>query len=48
MSHDEFRVLNQDEACLKVGKTPGELLADNARSAQAAGGDDGLYVERHV
>lgn len=31
MNHDEFRVLNQDEACLKTGKTPGQLLADNAR-----------------
>ena len=31
MNHDEFRVLNQDDACLKTGKTPGQLLADNAR-----------------
>jgi hypothetical protein len=31
MSHDEIRVCNQDEACLKTGKTPGQLLADNAR-----------------
>ena len=31
MNHDEFRVLNQDDACLKTGKTPGHLLADNAR-----------------
>ncbi|MDB5321178.1 MAG: hypothetical protein JWN40_2809, partial [Phycisphaerales bacterium] len=31
MSHDENRVCNQDEACLKTGKTPGELLAENAR-----------------
>jgi hypothetical protein len=31
MSHDEFRVANQDESCLKTGKTPGQLLADNVR-----------------
>jgi hypothetical protein len=31
MEHDEFRVAGQDEACLKTGKTPGQLLADNAR-----------------
>jgi hypothetical protein len=31
MNHDEIRVLNQDESCLKTGKTPGQLLADNAR-----------------
>jgi hypothetical protein len=31
MSHDEIRVANQDEACSKTGKTPGQLLADNAR-----------------
>jgi hypothetical protein len=31
MSHDEIRVCNQDASCLKTGKTPGELLADNAR-----------------
>ena len=31
MSHDEIRVCNQDESCLKTGKTPGQLLADNAR-----------------
>jgi len=30
MNHDEFRVLNQDESCQKTGKTPGQLLADNA------------------
>jgi hypothetical protein len=31
MSHDEIRVCNQDESCQKTGKTPGQLLADNAR-----------------
>jgi hypothetical protein len=31
MSHDELRVANQDEVCRKTGKTPGQLLADNAR-----------------
>jgi hypothetical protein len=31
MSHDEIRVLNQDEGCQKTGKTPGQLIADNSR-----------------
>jgi hypothetical protein len=31
MSHDEFRVANWDAACENQHKTPGELLADNAR-----------------
>lgn len=31
MSHDEIRVANWCEACQKQGKTPGQLLADNAR-----------------
>ena len=31
MSHDEIRTLNQDASCLKTGKTPGQILADNAR-----------------
>jgi hypothetical protein len=31
MSHDEIRVCNQDESCVSIGKTPGQMLADNAR-----------------
>jgi len=31
MSHDEIRVMNTDAACLATGKTPGQILADNAR-----------------
>jgi hypothetical protein len=31
MSHDEFRTLGWDEACRHTGKTPGQMLADNAR-----------------
>lgn len=31
MSHDEIRVMNHDLSCLSAHKTPGELLADNAR-----------------
>jgi hypothetical protein len=31
MSHDEIRVMNQDPGCRQHGKTPGHLLADNAR-----------------
>jgi hypothetical protein len=31
MSHDEFRTLGLDDACRHAGKTPGEMLADNAR-----------------
>jgi hypothetical protein len=31
MSHDEFRTLGWDAACQQMHKTPGELLADNAK-----------------
>ena len=31
MSHDEFRVLNQDKSCLDRHLTPGQILADNVR-----------------
>jgi hypothetical protein len=31
MSHDEIRVLNQDESCRKSGQTPGQILAGNAK-----------------
>ena len=31
MSHDEFRTFGWDEPCRASGKTPGRLLADNAR-----------------
>jgi hypothetical protein len=31
MSHDEFRVFGWDESCTSQHKTPGEMLADNAR-----------------
>jgi hypothetical protein len=31
MSHDEIRCLNQDLACQHTGRTPGQILADNAR-----------------
>lgn len=31
MSHDEFRTFGWDEPCRHSGKTPGQLLADNAR-----------------
>jgi hypothetical protein len=31
MSHDEFRTFGWDEPCRQSGKTPGQLLADNAR-----------------
>ena len=49
MNHDEFRVLNQDEACLKTGKTPGQLLAGNARfCAKLLEGAKRLHLERHV
>ncbi|HXX92406.1 MAG TPA: hypothetical protein VEN81_02155 [Planctomycetota bacterium] len=32
MSHDEFRTMNQDEACVKRNLDAGALLADNARA----------------
>lgn len=32
MSHDEWRVLGWDEACRKRQLTPGQLVADNART----------------
>jgi hypothetical protein len=32
MSHDEIRVLNQDEACRKRNLDAGQILADNART----------------
>lgn len=31
MSHDEWRLLGWDPACLKSGKTPGQIAADNLR-----------------
>jgi hypothetical protein len=31
MSHDEIRCLNQDQSCQQTGKTPGQILADNAK-----------------
>ena len=32
MSHDEIRILNQDEACRKRNLDAGQILADNART----------------
>lgn len=31
MSYDEFRTFGWDESCRKTGKTPGQMLADNAK-----------------
>ena len=31
MSHDEWRLLGWDSACLKSGKSPGKIAADNLR-----------------
>jgi hypothetical protein len=31
MSHDEWRVLGWDESCLKSGRTPGQIAANNLR-----------------
>lgn len=31
MSHDEWRVLGWDETCRKLGRTPGQIAADNVR-----------------
>ncbi|MFB3894565.1 MAG: hypothetical protein ACE15C_21395 [Phycisphaerae bacterium] len=31
MSHDEMRIGGWDDSCVKSGKTPGQLLADNIR-----------------
>ncbi len=33
-NHDEMREGGRDESCLRTGKTPGELLADNIRRCQ--------------
>lgn len=35
LSHDEIRMTGWDASCLKSGKTPGQLLADNVRSCIA-------------
>ena len=31
LSHDEIRICGWDDSCVKTGKTPGQLLADNIR-----------------
>ncbi|GMV98760.1 MAG: hypothetical protein AMXMBFR83_31080 [Phycisphaerae bacterium] len=44
MSHDEIRVLNQDESCRRRGLTPGAILADHARQCTKLLAGSDVYV----
>ena len=44
MSHDEIRVLNQDESCQKTAQTPGQILAANAKFCTALLTDTGRPI----
>ena len=44
MSHDEFRTMNQDDACRKRGLDAGALLADNARECVKLLAGSTVYV----
>lgn len=44
MSHDEFRTMNQDEACRKRNMDAGQLLAENARECTKLLAGSTVYV----
>lgn len=44
MSHDEIRVLNQDDACQRRKQSPGQLLADNVRQCRELLENSTAYV----
>jgi hypothetical protein len=44
MSHDEFRTMNQDDACVKRNLDAGALLADNARECVKLLSGSTVYV----
>jgi hypothetical protein len=44
MSHDEFRTMNQDDACLRRSLDAGALLAENARLCTKLLGGSTVYV----